>query len=191
MDFSHVAFYKACALAEQFPKPTHGEVIVCGRSNVGKSSLINMIVQRKNLAHTSQTPGKTALITFYTLDDIYLVDLPGYGFARTSNSERARLERLIANYFADTRSFNLILALIDIRHPAQEQDLRMIDFLKERSLPFLVVATKADKLSKAQQTRRITELSHQLGLAKEAFIATSAKTKQGRDELVEAIEQAT
>ena len=143
-------FEMSAALANQLPADTLPEIAFSGRSNVGKSSLINKLLNRKNLARTSATPGKTASINFYKLSTARFVDLPGYGFAKVSDAEKRRWRDLIGGYFAADRDLRLVLQLIDMRHKPTADDRQMIDYLVEEQLPFMVVLTKADKLNKTQ-----------------------------------------
>ena len=152
-------FEAAYGTAEQLPESTTPEVAFAGRSNVGKSSLINKLVRRKALARTSSQPGKTANINFYLADGIRLVDLPGYGYAKVSGKERQRWADLIAGYFDQNRSFNLVVALVDIRHDAQKLDVDMLSFLTDSELPFVVALTKADKLSCSKQDQQAARLA--------------------------------
>ena len=188
--FENARFEAAYGTAEQLPPSTTPEVAFAGRSNVGKSSLINKLVGRKALARTSSQPGKTANINFYETDGIRLVDLPGYGYAKVSGKERQRWADLIAGYFNQERSFNLVVALVDIRHNAQKLDVQMLDFLRDSELPFIVALTKADKLSKNKQEQQRSRLAKQFGLSRDQLIVTSAQTGQGIDELKRRIEDA-
>lgn len=184
MNLHTAAFEAAAALESQLIAPTLPEAAFSGRSNVGKSSLINRLVNRKNLARTSATPGKTATINFYRLDTMRLVDLPGYGYAKVSGAEKKRWSGLIEGYFAADRDLRLTLQLIDMRHPPTKDDWTMIHFLIERELPFLVVLTKADKLNKTERAARMAALE-------EAFadyegirlVPFSAVTGEGVEEL--------
>ena len=166
------------------------EVSFSGRSNVGKSSLLNKLVGRKALAKVSSTPGRTANINFFEVDGIYLVDLPGYGFAKVSKAEQRRWANLISDYFAQERSFNLVVALVDIRHDAQKLDVQMLEFLRDSELPFVVALTKADKISRNKQEQQRSRLAKQFGLNRDQMIVTSAQTGQGIDELKRRIEEA-
>ena len=190
IDYSSVHFEAAYGTAEQLPPSTTPEVAFAGRSNVGKSSLINKLVRRKALARTSSQPGKTANINFYEADGIRLVDLPGYGFAKVSGKERQRWADLIAGYFDQDRSFNLIVALVDIRHDAQKLDVQMLEFLDSADLPYVVALTKADKLSRSKQDQQASRLSKQLGIPRSNMIITSAQKGAGIDELRRRIEEA-
>ena len=188
--FETARFEAAYGTAEQLPESTTPEVSFAGRSNVGKSSLINRLCRRKALARTSSQPGKTANVNFYDTDGIRLVDLPGYGYAKVSGKERQRWADLIAGYFDQDRSFNLVVALVDIRHDAQKLDVQMLDFLREADLPFLVTLTKADKLSRAKQDQQAARLSKQFGIPRTQMLITSAEKNIGIDELRRRIEEA-
>ncbi len=183
-------FIASYGTPEQLGAPTMPEVAFVGRSNVGKSSLLNALLGRKALAHVSAQPGKTANVNFFEADGICLVDLPGYGFARASKGERQRWADLISGYFGQERSFNLVVALVDIRHEAQALDIQMLDFLGEQNLPFVVALTKADKLSRSKQDRQVALLSRELGVARDSMVVTSAQTGQGIDILRACIDEA-
>ena len=143
MNFNNVRFERSFGTSAQLTPSTAPEVAFSGRSNVGKSSLLNKLFNRKGLAKVSQTPGKTATINFFDGDGVTFVDLPGYGYAKVSKSEKARWSELIEGYFNQDRSFALVVALVDIRHEASELDENMIRFLREAALPFVVALTKA------------------------------------------------
>ena len=176
--------------ASDLPEAELPEVSFAGRSNVGKSSLLNKLVGRKALAKVSSTPGRTANINFFEVDGIYCVDLPGYGYAKVSKAEQHRWADLISGYFEQERSFNLVVALVDIRHDAQKLDLQMLDYLRENELPFCVALTKADKLSRNRQQAQHARLAKQYGLDRSQLVVTSAQTGQGIDELKRRIEEA-
>ena len=175
----------------QLPKPTTPEVSFVGRSNVGKSSLLNRLLGRKQLARVSSVPGKTANINFFDVDGVKFVDLPGYGYAKVSHTEKQRWADLIGGYFEQERSFNLVISLVDIRHEAQKLDLQMVDFLAEAELPFVVALTKADKITRNKQNQAAAALRSSFGLAQEQIIVTSSETGLGIDELRCRIEDAT
>ena len=175
----------------QLPKPTTPEVSFVGRSNVGKSSLLNRLLGRKQLARVSSVPGKTANINFFDVDGVKFVDLPGYGYAKVSHAEKQRWADLIGGYFEQERSFNLVISLVDIRHEAQKLDLQMVDFLAEAELPFVVALTKADKITRNKQNQAAAALRSSFDLAQEQIIITSSETGLGIDELRRRIEDAT
>ena len=173
----------AAGTAKQLPKADLPEIAFSGRSNVGKSSLLNKLVNRKALARTSSTPGKTATINFYRLMECRFVDLPGYGYAKVAKSEKERWATLVNGYFAQDRQLRLVLQLIDMRHKPTTDDLQMIDFLQSGRYPFAVVCTKSDKLNKSEtvaQTELFTELFAKKGIA---FYPFSAVKGSGLDEI--------
>lgn len=156
MNFSNAEFTYAAGKASQLKKSDLPEIVFSGRSNVGKSSLINKIVNRKALARVSGQPGKTATINFFKVGNFFnLVDLPGYGYAKVSHTEKVRWAELVEGYFAQERDFALIIQIIDMRHKPTKDDLSMIDFLAQTNMPFIVVLTKKDKLNKTQQVEQL------------------------------------
>jgi GTP-binding protein len=171
------------------PDPSLPEVAFAGRSNVGKSSLLNRLVHRKKLARVSNTPGRTREINFFKINDAFVfVDLPGYGYARVSKERRAEWRPLIESYLRRSPQLRGIVQLLDVRHDPTADDRLMLDFLSELGVPTIVVLTKIDKLTAAQRKKRLHELSVQLGLDEEQVIVFSAVTGEGRDELAEAID---
>ena len=160
------------------------EVAFSGRSNVGKSSLINRLLNRKSLARTSATPGKTITINFYGAGDVRLVDLPGYGYAKVSKTERLRWSELVEGYFQAERKLRLVLQLIDFRHPPTEDDISMLRYLLEQNIPVVVVLTKADKLKKSERQIKLEEMQNILSfLGERALIPFSAITGEGTEEI--------
>ena len=191
MNFNNVTFERSFGISSQLPPSTLPEVAFAGRSNVGKSSMLNALFGRKSLAKVSQKPGKTSTINFFATDTARFVDLPGYGYARVAKSEKGRWSELIEGYFNQDRNFALVVSLVDIRHEAQQLDLNMIGFLQEAGLPFAVVLTKADKLSKNQQNKQAALLRRQLALPDDVpMLVTSSEKKIGFDNLRKLIEQA-
>lgn len=168
-----------------YPKEGLPEIAFIGRSNVGKSSLINALLNRKSLARTSSHPGKTRNANFYLINnEFYLVDLPGYGYAQVAQSERLRFQRMVADYLAKRRPLKLIIHLIDFRHPPTALDMKMHDFLVGTSTPKLVVANKLDKVAKSKwEVHRKAILAALPGLHPAALLLFSAETKQGVTEL--------
>ena len=190
INYQLARFEASYGTVESIPEPTQPEVSVAGRSNVGKSSRLNKLFGRKNLVKVSSTPGKTCNVNFFDVDGITFVDLPGYGFARVSKAEKDRWSDLIGGYFELERSFNLVLSLVDIRHEAQKLDRQMIAFLQDAGLPYLVVLTKGDKLSRNKQNAQAALLSKQLEVPRDQMIITSSETGQGIDELKSRIAEA-
>lgn len=188
--YEQVRYLASFGTVEQLPQSKAPEVSFVGRSNVGKSSLINKLFNRKSLAKVSGKPGKTANINFFEADGIHFVDLPGYGFAQRSQAEKQRWADLINAYFTSERSHNLVIALVDIRLEAQALDLQMIDYLKGAGLPFIIALTKADKLSRQKQQAQLRKLAASFGVDEMACVITSAQTGLGIDTLKRFIEQA-
>ncbi len=167
------------------------EIAVAGKSNVGKSSLINSLCRRKALAKTSATPGKTRLINLFLLNGTFhLVDLPGYGFAKVDKSEKLRWGQMMEGYFRETDKLRLTLHLVDIRHEPTQDDLQMNAFLRESELPFLVVATKADKVSRGARMKNLAPICRALQVQPWQVICYSSETGDGRDQLLEKMEKA-
>ena len=184
MNFQHVEYEKSFGTSKQLPESTLPEIAFAGRSNVGKSSLLNMLFNRKGLAKVSQKPGKTTTINFFLADNVRFVDLPGYGYAQVSKSERERWAELIEGYFNQDRNFALVCSLIDIRHPASALDENMVGFLQEAELPFLIVLTKGDKLSKSKCHQQRAAIKRQLHIADDVpMIITSSAKGDGIEEL--------
>lgn len=184
MNFNNVTYEKSFGTSEQLEPSTAPEIAFAGRSNVGKSSLLNKLFNRKGLAKVSQTPGKTATINFFDGSGVKFVDLPGYGYAKVSKSEKARWSELIEGYFNQDREFTLVVSLIDIRHDPSELDINMVNFLREADLPFVVALTKADKLSRQQQMKQKAAIKRKLALGPDApMVVTSSAKGDGIDEL--------
>ncbi|HSQ32196.1 MAG TPA: ribosome biogenesis GTP-binding protein YihA/YsxC [Gemmatimonadaceae bacterium] len=171
------------------PETALPEIAFAGRSNVGKSSLLNRLVHRKKFARVSNTPGRTREINFFKVNDTFvLADLPGYGYARVSKERRAEWKPLIESYLRNSGNLRGIVQLIDVRHDPTDDDHRMLEFLSEVGVPTIVVLTKIDKLTPAQRATRAAELAAQLGLDDDQLIPFSAVTGEGRNDLAEAIE---
>ena len=184
MNFNNVTFERSFGISSQLPPSTLPEVAFAGRSNVGKSSMLNALFGRKSLAKVSQKPGKTSTINFFATEGARFVDLPGYGYARVAKSEKGRWAELIEGYFNQDRNFALVVSLVDIRHEAQQLDLNMFNFLMEAGLPFAVVLTKADKLSRNQQNKQVSVLRRQLALPEDVpMLVTSSEKREGFDAL--------
>ncbi|MFC4600426.1 ribosome biogenesis GTP-binding protein YihA/YsxC [Cohnella hongkongensis] len=169
----------------QYPEEGLPEVALAGRSNVGKSSLINKMLLRRNLARTSQQPGKTQTLNYYRINgELIFVDFPGYGYARVSKTEREAWGRMIERYLREREPLKLVLQLVDVRHPPSADDVRMYEWLSHYSLPMIVVATKADKISRSQWPKHMKTIRHNLGMPGHVpLVLFSSVTGQGRDEL--------
>ena len=189
MNFQKADFIASYGISSQLPESDRVEFVFSGRSNVGKSSLINRLCSRKNLARVSSTPGKTATINFYSVDDLYFVDLPGYGYAKVSNADRDRWDKLINSYFEENRNNELLIQLLDCRHDPSADDVQMLQFLHYHRIPFVIVLTKADKLKKSQiaETQsRFEKIGLQYGSQK--VFLTSSEKGTGMEELKQYLE---
>ncbi len=188
INFNNAQFIAAAGTSKQLHYSDKPEVIFSGRSNVGKSSLINKIVNRKALARVSATPGKTATINFFDVDKFCLVDLPGYGYAKVSRAEKDRWAELMEGYFSQDRNFCLVVQIVDMRHPPTQDDLNMIEFLYSNGFEFIIVMTKKDKLKKTAQNESLQRLQNILadyeGIELFPF---SALNGEGTEEIREAI----
>jgi len=191
MNLHNVKLAISAAHRNQFLNTGLPELGFVGRSNVGKSSLINKVLNRRNFARTSSTPGKTATINYYEIDSkAYLVDLPGYGYAKVSKDRQKTWGAFIEDYFRVSKNIALVFSLIDIRHNPTADDIVMVDYLKTMGLPFIVIATKADKLSKKAAGESLENIRKRLQLPPETpIIAFSATNGQGRDEIVDIIQK--
>lgn len=189
MNFNNAEFEFAAGKAAQLPNTDLPEVVFSGRSNVGKSSLINKLVNRKALARVSATPGKTATINFYKLKDIRLVDLPGYGYARVSFSEKKRWADLVEGYFNADRNIRLVIQIVDMRHPPTKDDMDMINYLYQMDIPFVIVMTKSDKLNKTQRNNRLELLNDELSEFRDIITIPFSSVKgEGLEEVKRVIE---
>ncbi len=192
MNWNKVEFEAAFGTLEQLYESDLPEVCFSGRSNVGKSSLINKILNRKAIARVSSTPGKTVTINFYRLDTLRLVDLPGYGYAKVADRDRERWAELMEGYFRTDRNIKLCLQLIDMRHPATEFDISMLEFLAHFKIPYAVVLTKCDKLNKTEFNSRLASLKEELGEFGDGItiIPFSALKGTGAEDVRKAVEKA-
>ena len=189
INFRKTIFLGVAADLAQCPPPIKPEVVLSGRSNVGKSSLVNILADNRTLARTSNTPGKTRLIIYFSIDDrLLLTDLPGYGYARVSRQIKCGFSQLADTYLTCGRPVALVLHLLDIRHDPSPEDLQMLDYLESSRIPYQVVLTKADKLSRAQTTQRREQIAAALDLESSAdLIVFSATSKSGVEELRQCI----
>ncbi len=190
MNYNRSEFQASYGISSQLPPSDRPEFVFSGRSNVGKSSLINKLCNRKNLARVSSTPGKTATINFYRVDTAYFVDLPGYGYAKVSNADRERWDELINSYFEADRQLSILVQLLDCRHDPSADDLQMLEYLHYHQIPFVVALTKADKLKKKEQQsqyEKLCALCEQYG-CRHTFL-TSAQSGLGMEELRDCFER--
>ena len=190
MVIKNVSLDIVCGITSKLPDTGSPEIAFAGKSNVGKSSLINGLLNRKALARTSSQPGKTQTINFYNVEDLlYFVDLPGYGYAKASHSEIEKWGKIIEDYLTKRESLKAIIMLVDIRHEPGANDLMMYDWLKHYNHKIIIVATKSDKLKRSQLQKHVAMLKKGFNLQKEDIILPfSSETKSGRDELWEIIE---
>jgi GTP-binding protein len=191
MKVTQVEFEVSAVKPAQYPDDVLPEIALAGRSNVGKSSLINCLIERKNLARTSSKPGKTQTINFYRINNqMFFADVPGYGFARVSKSIRAAWGKMMEAYFTERKSLKAVIQVVDLRHPPTADDQSMYQFLKYHQLPVVVVATKADKIPKGkwQKYLKVTKETLQIQ-PKDHLILFSAQTRQGKEELWHLIEE--
>ena len=186
MNFQKVDFLISAASPKDFPSNRLPEIAFAGKSNVGKSSVINRILQRKNFARVGEKPGKTIHVNYFTIDSkCYFVDLPGYGYAKVSQSEKERWGKLMENYFAAQR-IDLGILIVDSRHPPTNNDITMAGWFLNSGCPFVVVANKLDKLKKSEIEPNIQKIREVLGLAADdVLIPFSAEKGTGREELLE------
>lgn len=174
----------------QIPAPERMEIAFAGHSNVGKSTLINKLFNRKNLARVSSVPGKTATINFYGLENLYFVDLPGYGYAKVAKSEKERWSGLIEGYLSSDRDIRLVFMLVDMRHTPTKDDIQMINYLIDTEMPFVLVLTKADKLNKTERTKRLEAFKDEIPCFEDIHtIPFSSQTFEGVEELRAIVEE--
>ncbi len=188
MDFSKVEFVISVHSLKQLPEETLPEIAFAGRSNVGKSSLMNKLTGRKGLVKVSGRPGKTQGLNFFETSELYLVDLPGYGFARVSKSMQDAWQSLITSYLEQRKTLCCVVVICDIRHPPKEQDAQLIQWLKFRKIPYLPVYTKADKLSGNQRIKHAKMLDAGHNIKASERVLFSSKTGYGREELIKTLE---
>lgn len=191
MRFDKAEYESSYGTSAQLPKPTEIEVAFAGRSNVGKSSMLNKILNRKNLARVSSVPGKTVTVNFFECDGVKLVDLPGYGYARVNYNEKKRWAELMEGYFRSGRDIRLVVQLTDMRHPVTKDDLDMMRFMKDAGYKFIVVMTKSDKLNKSERTKRLEDIKTELAeFGDVEAIPFSASNGEGAELIREAISEA-
>ncbi len=184
MNYNKADFYASYGKFSQIPPSENIEIAFAGHSNVGKSTLINKLFNRKNLARVSSVPGKTATINFYKLENIYFVDLPGYGYAKVSKSEKERWSGLIEGYLNADRDIRLVFMLVDMRHAPTKDDIHMINYLIDTEMPFVIVLTKADKLNKTERTKRMESFKNEIPYFSDIHsIPFSSQTFEGIEEI--------
>ena len=186
MHIKQAVLETVCGITSVLPKNDLPEIAFLGKSNVGKSSLINTLMQRKSLARTSQAPGKTQTINYYKVNDsLYFVDLPGYGYASASEAVKASWGKMIERYLHEDKQLRAVFLLLDLRHAPSENDILMYNWILEQGLPAVLVGTKADKLKRSQLEKQKKLLRETLGATKETpLILFSSVTKQGREALL-------
>ncbi|MCR4638093.1 ribosome biogenesis GTP-binding protein YihA/YsxC [Ruminococcus sp.] len=189
LNYNKAEFSAAYGRFSQIPAPERIEIAFAGHSNVGKSTLINKLFNRKNLARVSSVPGKTATINFYGLENIYFVDLPGYGYAKVSKSEKDRWAGLIEGYLSSDRDIRLVFMLVDMRHAPTKDDVHMINYLIDTEMPFVLVLTKADKLNKTERAKRMEAFKDEIPCFEDIHsIPFSSQTFEGVEELRQIVE---
>ncbi len=190
MNYNKIEYEKSFGTSSQLPAADKPEIAFSGRSNVGKSSLINKLFNRKNLARVSSVPGKTTTVNFFRSDDVRFVDLPGYGFAKRSEAEKVRWADLMEGYFNTSRPISLVVQLIDMRHKATADDRDMLGFLESTGYRYIIVLTKCDKLNKTERRERSEKVKDELSAYSPIeIIEFSAQTGEGVDRLKEIIEK--
>lgn len=169
---------------EQYPDDGLPQIALVGRSNVGKSSMINTLLNRRNFARVSQTPGKTRTINFFMVNkNMYLVDLPGYGYAKLSKQEKDSWGKIMEEYFTKSKNLNHVFVLVDIRHKPKTDDVNMVEYIRYHDIPLSIIATKSDKLTRNQQNQSVKIISDTLKVGKEEIFMLSSLKKTGQDEI--------
>lgn len=193
MIIKNVSLDIVCGITSKLPETKRPEIAFAGKSNVGKSSLINALMNRKALARTSSQPGKTQTINFYNINEaMYLVDLPGYGYAKVSPSEKAKWGKMIEKYLHTSKDLKAVFLLVDIRHEPSANDKQMYDWILHNGYEPIIIATKLDKLKRSQVQKNIKAVREGLKLPKEGIlIPFSAETKQGREEIWNLMDELT
>ena len=190
MQVHQVEFLISAVRPEQYPEADRPEIALAGRSNVGKSTFINTMVRRKNIARTSSKPGKTQQLNYYDVEDsLYFVDVPGYGFARVSKSEKKKWQEMLERYFRTRTNLVLALLLVDFRHAPSKEDIQMKEFFEAYEIPYFVIATKSDKVKRSQWNKHLAQIKESLDLVTEdQILPFSSKTAEAKDEAWEIIE---
>lgn len=190
MVIKNVSLETVCGITSKLPDNPHMEFAFAGKSNVGKSSLINGLMNRKSLARTSAQPGKTQTINFYNVNDqLYFVDLPGYGYAKVNEQEKAKWGKMIEDYLHQSKQLKAVFLLIDIRHEPSQNDKLMYDWILDQGFEPIIIATKSDKISRGQVPKHLKMIREGLHVVKDTIIIPySAQTKQGREEIYELLD---
>lgn len=189
MEIKEAKFLKSAAEVRGFLRPERPMIAVCGRSNAGKSSLINLLANRKNLAKTSSAPGRTRLVNYFDFGEFWLADLPGYGYAAVSRDEKARWGKTLDAFFAKKEDIRHVFLLIDIRRDPSGDDLQLVDFLNYHIIPFSVIATKSDKLSRMKAKDRRRAIASQFALGEDNVAVVSSATGEGKADVLSRIAQ--
>lgn len=187
LKIKNAAFITSAASAAQFLKTDQPTIAVCGKSNVGKSSFINMLAGQKRLARTSAAPGRTRLVNYFGFGEFVLADLPGYGYAEVSKAEKAKWAKTLDAFFAEKNRVTHVFLLLDCRHDPTAEDVQMLTYLNYHVVPFTALLTKADKLSKMKLKEQTMKIAAKAGLAAGNIIATSAETRLGKEEVLQKI----
>jgi len=192
MIIKNVEFVKSAAKPHHYPEYDLPEIAFAGRSNVGKSSLINTLIQRKDMVKTSSKPGCTQLINFFLINEILsFVDLPGYGYAKVSKKIRAQWQPMVEQYLSLRKNLLGLILLIDIRRDPKKEEFDLMDWLEAHEMPYLVILTKSDKLSKTKQQKRLLSICSQLNREENGVIPFSTRTRMGRDTILDEIDNLT
>ncbi len=189
VNYSEVEFLISAYALKQLPPPEYPEIAFAGRSNVGKSSLMNKLLNRRNLVKVSAKPGKTQSLNYFTVDNaLYLVDLPGYGYAKVPKAVKGLWQGLISSYIETRKTLCCVVVILDIRHPLKDLDLELINWLRESIVPYLLVYTKLDKITRSQRLQHAAALDAGLTVTPKERVLFSALTGEGRDELIARLE---
>lgn len=189
MVIKNATFITSAASPSQFIKPDKPIIAVVGKSNVGKSSFINMLANQKKLAKTSDTPGRTRLVNYFDFGEFVLADLPGYGYAKVSKSEKEKWGATMQKFFEDKSNASYVFSLVDIRHKPTADDVTMVNFLHSCAFSFSFIATKADKLSRMQVKKNVEDIARFFAVTKQNVIAVSSQTRQGKEEVLAKLDE--
>lgn len=189
MEYFDAKLLISAAGKSQWPDSELPEIVLAGKSNVGKSSLINTLLNRKSLAYVGKTPGKTRLLNFYEVNQQFMmVDVPGYGFAQRSQKELIDFGTMMEDYFSERKQLKVCIQIIDLRHGPSKDDLLMLDYVRSNGIPVLIVATKQDQCNQSETSKNRKMISEKCNVPLQQIVLFSSKTRRGRDELMEKIE---